>query len=89
MYGRIVHLPSLKLRKDKGGRISPDTLKSIRTDALFSFKLWAHSSVVERCPDKTEVVGPIPTAPTDICTVSHQFLLILNLSYRSKKIQTP
>ncbi len=22
------------------------------------------SSVVERCPDKTEVVGPIPTTPT-------------------------
>ena len=25
---------------------------------------WAHSSVVERVPDKNEVVGSIPTAPT-------------------------
>ncbi len=24
----------------------------------------ARSSVVERCPDKTEVEGPIPSAPT-------------------------
>src|SRR3989338_7996150 len=27
---------------------------------------WAHSSVVERCPDKTEVHGSIPCAPTGI-----------------------
>ena len=26
--------------------------------------IWARSSVVERCPDKTEVEGPIPSAPT-------------------------
>ena len=32
---------------------------------LFEYKR-VHSSVVERCPDKTEVVGPIPTAPTKI-----------------------
>ena len=25
---------------------------------------WAGSSVVERCPDKTEVHGPIPCPPT-------------------------
>ena len=25
---------------------------------------WARSSVVERCPDKTEVKGPIPFGPT-------------------------
>ena len=25
--------------------------------------LWAHSSVVERYPDKIEVEGPIPSAP--------------------------
>ena len=27
---------------------------------------WAHSSVVERCPDKTEVEGPIPSEPTKV-----------------------
>ena len=27
-------------------------------------KIWAHSSMVERCPDKTEVLGSIPSAPT-------------------------
>ena len=26
----------------------------------------AHSSVVERCPDKTEVLGSIPSAPTAV-----------------------
>ena len=28
--------------------------------------IWARSSVVERCPDKTEVEGPIPSAPTKL-----------------------
>lgn len=27
---------------------------------------WVRSSVVERCPDKTEVEGSIPSAPTQI-----------------------
>ena len=27
---------------------------------------WAISSVAERCPDKTEVEGPIPSSPTNI-----------------------
>ena len=31
---------------------------------------WARSSVVERCPDKTEVEGPIPSTPTAIGAVS-------------------
>ncbi len=31
----------------------------------------ARSSVVERCPDKTEVVGPIPTART-VSLAAHQ-----------------
>ena len=26
---------------------------------------WAISSLVERCPDKTEVEGPIPSSPTN------------------------
>ena len=26
--------------------------------------IWACSLVVERCPDKTEVEGPIPSMPT-------------------------
>ena len=29
-----------------------------------SYKIWARSSVAERCPDKTEVEGPIPSGPT-------------------------
>ena len=27
--------------------------------------------MVERCPDKTEVVGPIPTTPTESITLNH------------------
>ena len=42
---------------------------SICVNSLFLiyFLMWgvgACSSVVERCPDKTEAVGPIPTTPT-------------------------
>ncbi len=50
--------------------------------------LWVRSSVVERVPDKNEVVGPIPTAPTEVSTDKTPFMrcfIVPGLAKKSKK----
>ena len=41
-----------------GGERLPDKI------SLCGLMVWAHGSVVERRPDKTKVLGSIPSAPT-------------------------
>ena len=43
--------------------------------------LWARSSVVERCPDKTEVEGPIPSGPTILCNLLFYIIKLNNIIF--------
>lgn len=52
-----------------GAERYPDPVPKIENGRLVQWypalKICAHSSVVERCPDKTEVLGSIPSVRTN------------------------
>ncbi|MEN9341895.1 MAG: hypothetical protein RIQ54_151 [Candidatus Parcubacteria bacterium] len=52
------------VHQEKGGKADFEIALNLSSAGMWLVIHWACSSVVEHCPDKTGVVGSIPTTPT-------------------------